>query len=229
LGIAGTHVCLTVIPAERIPQGVEDGTLTSAAEPASVEEQRWRYAFIAWDRIRTEEPDSWSCSLCERDYSGLRMLSALGVIDDPRTPGSAGPVDVALVCASSLARAPMRWSEKSRRRSVLHAGINCVGHAACSTGTGRRSGRNLFQPCVAIRLSDGLCQSGSAVGREAGARSVRSRAGMPERLAASLRSASISSSLRSAWVASFTNVLTTSWSLAAAMAARTAAASSLSS
>ena len=49
---------------------------------------------------------------------------------------------------------------------------------------------------------------------------------MPERLAASLRSASISSSSRSARIASFTNVLTTSWSLAAAMAARTAAASS---
>jgi hypothetical protein len=100
LGIAGTHVCLTVIEAERIPQAVEDGTLTSAAEPASIEEQRWRYAFMAWDRIRTGDCDSWSCALCERDYSGLRMLSALGVIDDPRTPGSAGPVDVALVCAS---------------------------------------------------------------------------------------------------------------------------------
>ena len=33
LGITGTHVCLTVIAAERIPQAVEDGTLTSAIEP----------------------------------------------------------------------------------------------------------------------------------------------------------------------------------------------------
>jgi hypothetical protein len=106
LGLTGTHVCLTVIEAERIPQAVEDGTLTEAAEPASIEEQRWRYAFMAWDRIRTEEPDSWSCALCGRDYSGLRMLSILGVIDDPRTPGSAGPVDVPLVCASCASASP---------------------------------------------------------------------------------------------------------------------------
>jgi hypothetical protein len=101
LGITGTHVCLTVITAERIPRATEDGTLTEALEPATAEEKRWRYAFIAWDRIRTGDCDSWSCSLCERDYSGLPMLSVLGVVDDPREPlCAAGPVAVALVCTS---------------------------------------------------------------------------------------------------------------------------------
>jgi hypothetical protein len=107
LGITGTHVRLTVIPAERIPQAVEDGTLTEAAEPASIEEQRWRYAFMAWDRIRTGDCEFWSCALCERDYSGLRVLSILGVIDDPREPlTAAGPVDVPLVCASCASGSP---------------------------------------------------------------------------------------------------------------------------
>jgi hypothetical protein len=106
LSIVGTHVCLTVVAAGRIPQAVDDGMLTEAAEPASIEEQRWRHAFVTWDRIRTGDCDSWSCTICERDYSGLQMLSVLGVIDDPRTPGSAGPVAVALVCASCASTSP---------------------------------------------------------------------------------------------------------------------------
>jgi hypothetical protein len=105
LGITGTHVCLTLITAERIPRAVEDGTLTEAEEPATVEEKRWRHAFMAWDRVRTGDCDSWSCALCGRDYSGLRMLSVLGVIDDPREP-LPGPVDVPLVCASCASGNP---------------------------------------------------------------------------------------------------------------------------
>jgi hypothetical protein len=56
-----------------------------------------------WERGKptasTGDHDPWSCTICERDYFGPQMLSVLGVIDDPRTPGSAGPVAVALVCA----------------------------------------------------------------------------------------------------------------------------------
>jgi hypothetical protein len=41
------------------------------------------------------------CTLCKRDYSGLRVLSVLGVIDDPReAPTPNKPAAMALVCTS---------------------------------------------------------------------------------------------------------------------------------
>jgi hypothetical protein len=114
-----------VIGVERIPQAVEDGTLTSAAEPAFTEEKRWRHAFMAWDRIRTGDRDPWSCILCRRDYSGIDALAVLGVIDDPRTDHSASrsstePVAVALVCASCASASPERLTQnKPQKKWVI--------------------------------------------------------------------------------------------------------------
>jgi hypothetical protein len=76
---AGKPMSLTLLGAGLIPQAIRDGTLQTkimAEEPAA-ERHLWRYVFMAWDRVRTGEYDPWTCTLCERDYSGLRRCLCL--------------------------------------------------------------------------------------------------------------------------------------------------------
>jgi hypothetical protein len=99
----GKPMSLTLLGAGLIPQSIRDGTLQAKimARKVSTERHLWRYAFMVWDRVRTGEYDPWMCTLCGRNYSGLRALSVLGVIDDPReAPTPNKPAAMALVCTS---------------------------------------------------------------------------------------------------------------------------------
>jgi hypothetical protein len=97
--MAGKPMSLTLFGAGLIPQAIQNGTLRAKtmAKKATAEQHLWRLAFMAWDRIR----DPWECTLCGRDYSGLPMLSVLGIVDDPReAPRQNKPAVMALVCTS---------------------------------------------------------------------------------------------------------------------------------
>jgi hypothetical protein len=98
----GKPMSHSLIGAGLILQAVQNGTLQAKimAKQATAERHLWRYAFMVWDRVRTGECDPWSCTLCGRDYSGLQMLSVLGIIDDPReAPLPNKSAAMALVCA----------------------------------------------------------------------------------------------------------------------------------
>jgi hypothetical protein len=98
---AGKPMSLSLIGAGLIHQGMLDGTLPAKlmAEEATAERHLFRYAFIAWDRIGTGEYDPWQCTLCSKDYSGLRPLSVLGIVDHARdAPLPSKPAVIALVC-----------------------------------------------------------------------------------------------------------------------------------
>jgi hypothetical protein len=100
---AGKPMSLTLLGAGLIPQAIRDGTLHPKilAKQTTTENHLWRYAFMVWDRVRTGEYDPWMCTLCGHDYSGLRALSVLGVIDDPReAPLPNKPAAMALVCGT---------------------------------------------------------------------------------------------------------------------------------
>ena len=103
IATAGKPMSLTLLGAGLIPQAIRDGTLHPKilAKETTTENHLWRYAFMVWDRVRTGEYDPWMCTLCGRNYSGLRALSVLGVIDDPReAPTPNKPAAMALVCTS---------------------------------------------------------------------------------------------------------------------------------
>jgi hypothetical protein len=100
---AGKPMCLTLLGSGLIAQAIRDGTLAKRimAGQATTERHLWRYAFMVWDRVRTGEYDPWSCTLCGHSYSGLAMLSVLGIVDDPReAPCKDKPAAVAVVCTS---------------------------------------------------------------------------------------------------------------------------------
>jgi hypothetical protein len=98
---AGKPMSLILLGAGLIQETVRNGTLAAKilAKQVTTERHLWRYAFMAWDRIRTGEYDPWGCTLCGREYSGLQRLSVFGVIDDPRAaPLPNKPAAMALVC-----------------------------------------------------------------------------------------------------------------------------------
>lgn len=101
LGLHGGNqpVLTTLVPVAAVLDAIFlSGALM--AKEATHERHVLRYAFMAFDRIRTGEVAAWHCTLCERRKNrGLRKLAKLGVIQHAiGDPVPSKPAVVALIC-----------------------------------------------------------------------------------------------------------------------------------